>query len=57
MYSLLNDIRPGRPDNPELSRRMWEVIRKAWKSNPAKRMTASEIIAVLEAEEDFHQFN
>ena len=54
MYSVLNGGLPDRSENPQLSDRMWKMIRRCWQSNPAERMTLSEVIAVLEAEESAH---
>ena len=48
---MLSGSLPDRSDNPQLSDRMWKMIRRCWKSNPAKRMTLPEVIAELEAEE------
>lgn len=51
---MLNGRRPARPDHPELSARVWRLIQDGWKSNPAKRKTMAEVVAVLEAEVNFH---
>lgn len=50
VFSMLKGRRPGRPDNHELSNRVWKVIKSCWEGNPARRMTMAEVITVLEAE-------
>ena len=47
---MVNGRRPGRPDHPELSVRVWKLIKDSWKSNPAQRKTMAEVVTVLEAE-------
>ena len=51
---MLNGHRPLRPDNPELSNRVWKLIQDCWASNPTKRKTMAEVVAVLEAEVNAH---
>ena len=52
---MLKGHRPDRPDHPELSDRMWKVIKGCWKSNPTQRKTMAEIVTVLEAEVSAHK--
>ena len=52
---MLNGRRPPRPDHPELSNNVWEMIEGCWKSEPARRRTIAEVIIVLDAELNFHQ--
>ena len=47
---MLEGHRPGRPDHPKLSDRMWELIQNCWNVDPAQRKTITEIVADLEAE-------
>ena len=47
---MLKGRRPGRPDHPELSDRVWKMIKGCWKGDPAQRKTMTEVVAVLEAE-------
>jgi hypothetical protein len=47
---MLNGRRPARPNHPELSDRVWKMIKGCWKGNPAKRKTVAGVIAILEAE-------
>ena len=47
---MLNGRRPGRPGHPELSDRVWKVIKGCWKDSPAKRKTMARVVTVLEAE-------
>ena len=51
---MLNGRRPARPDHPELSTRVWRVIKDSWKSNPAQRKTMAEVVTILEAEVNVH---
>jgi len=51
---MLNGRRPARPDHPELSVRIWRLIKDSWKSNPAERKTMAEVTTVLEAEVNVH---
>lgn len=50
MYSMLRGRRPGRPDHPELSDRVWKTIQGCWKGNPARRKTIAQVVAILGAE-------
>jgi len=47
---MLKGHRPGRPDHPELSDRLWKLIKGCWKDDPAQRKTIAEVVGVLEAE-------
>jgi len=49
---MLNGRRPARPDHPELSDRVWKMINRCWKGDPAQRKTMAEVVTVLEAEVD-----
>ena len=42
--------RPARPSHPELSDRVWEMIKGCWKGDSAQRKTMTEVVAILEAE-------
>jgi len=50
---MFNGRRPARPDHPELSDRMWKMIKGSWKANPAQRKTIVDVVAILEAEASF----
>ena len=50
VYSMLNGRRPSRPDHPELSDRVWEMIKGCWESVASRRRTIADVIAVLGAE-------
>ena len=41
---------PDRPNDPELSDRVWKVIKGCWKNKPVHRKTMAEVVTVLEAE-------
>jgi len=47
---MFNGRRPGRPDHPELSDRVWKMIKECWRCDPAKRRTFTEIVTILKAE-------
>ena len=47
---MLKGRRPARPDHPELSDRLWKMIKKCWDVDPARRKAITEIVAALEAE-------
>ena len=50
IYSMLSGRRPPRPDHPELSDPIWEMINGCWECVPSRRRTITEAIAVLNAE-------
>jgi len=52
---MLNGYRPGRPDHPELSDRVWGVIGQCWEGDPAQRNTMAEVVTELEAEVNAHK--
>ena len=47
---MLSGRRPPRPAHPELSDRMWGMIKGCWECDPSRRKTITEVIAVLNAE-------
>ena len=47
---MLEGHRPGRPDHPELSDRLWKLIKGCWESVAARRKTIADVVRVLEAE-------
>jgi len=50
VYSMLRGRRPNRPNHPELSDRVWKMIRGCWKGNPTQRKTIAEVVTILGAE-------
>jgi len=52
VYSMLEGRRPSRPSHPELSDRLWKLIKGCWKDDPAQRTTIAEVVGILEAEMD-----
>ena len=54
---MLSGRRPGRPDHPELSDRVWRMIKRCWKGDPTQRNTMAKTVAVLEAEAKAHKYN
>lgn len=51
---MVNGRRPPRPEHPELSDRVWEMIKGCWEVNPAQRMTITKVITILNEEVNAH---
>ena len=49
-YSMLRGARPPRPGHHETSSRAWGMIKRCWDSVPSRRMSAGEVVGVLEME-------
>ena len=49
-YTMWKDARPPRPDHPEVSDRVWEMMKQCWERVPSKRMTIREVVRTLERE-------
>lgn len=47
---MVDGLRPPRPDNPELSDRVWDMINKLWEHTPSQRITIADAASVLETE-------
>jgi len=52
---MSNGRRPDRPDHPELSNRVWRIIKRCWKGDPTQRATMVEVVTILEAETKAHK--
>jgi len=52
---MVNGRRPPRPNHPELSDRVWGMIKGCWVVNPTQRMTITEVISILDAEVNPHK--
>lgn len=52
---MLTGHRPARLDHPELSDRVWKMIKSCWKGDPVQRKTMTEVVAVLETEAGAHK--
>ena len=50
MHSISSGRQLAKPSHPELSNRVWELIKGCWKANSEKGKTISDVIAVLGAE-------
>ena len=50
VYLMLEGSRPPRPDDPELSDRVWDMINLCWESTPSQRITIADVVYVLETE-------
>jgi hypothetical protein len=48
--SMSNGLRPARPNHPDLSDRVWDMIEGCWEGDPSQRKTITEAVAILEAE-------
>lgn len=55
IYAMLNGRRPPRPNHPELSNNLWEMIEGCWQSEPARRRAIAEVVIALDAELNPHQ--
>jgi len=47
---MLKGRRPCKPGHPELSNRVWKLIKGCWKDRPTQRKTMAQVVTVLEAE-------
>lgn len=47
---MLEGSRPPRPDDPELSDRVWDMINLCWGSMPSQRITTEDVVYILEME-------
>ena len=41
---------PPRPDDPEVSDQVWEMMKRCWGRVPSERASIREVIRILEAE-------
>lgn len=41
---------PPRPDHPEVSDRVWEMMNQCWARVPSERTTIREVVRILQAE-------
>lgn len=48
IYSLATGDRPPRPDHPELSDDIWNLIRRCWNDNPSNRPPIETVLATLQ---------
>ncbi|KAF9646932.1 kinase-like protein [Thelephora ganbajun] len=55
VHSMLNGRRLTRPNHPELSSRVWKLIKGCLKSNSTHCKTMAEVVTVFEAEVNTHQ--
>jgi len=49
-YSMLSGDRPLRPNHQEISVPLWYMLERCWHRVPSKRMTAGEVLNLLETE-------
>lgn len=47
---MLKGDRPSRPDDGEISDQLWSMIERCWDVVPSHRMSAREVIVLLETE-------
>ena len=50
IFSVFQNERPSRPLHPEVSDRVWDMIQRCWRGTPSQRMTAADVVQLLEAE-------
>jgi len=50
MYSMMDGSRPPRPEDPELSDRIWDMINNCWENTPTKRITMADVVSILDTE-------
>jgi hypothetical protein len=50
IFSVFQNDRPSRPVHPEVSDRVWNMIQRCWERDPFQRMTAADVVELLEAE-------
>ena len=48
-HMMWKDAQPPRPAYPEVSDRVWEMIKQCWERVPSKRPTVREAVRTLEA--------
>jgi hypothetical protein len=49
-YSMLNGVRPPRPNLHKISDRVWYMVERCWHNVPSERMPAGEVVDLLQAE-------
>ena len=49
-HAMWKGAQPPRPDHPEVSDRVWEMMKQCWESVPSERTTIAEVVRILEAE-------
>jgi len=49
-HVMWRGARPLRPDHPEVSDQVWEMMKQCWEGVPSQRATIREIVHTLEAE-------
>jgi serine/threonine protein kinase len=50
ILSVFRNNRPPRPVHPEVTDRVWNMIERCWNKDPFNRMSAAEVVDILEAE-------
>ena len=50
IFSVFKNDRPARPNHPEVSDGVWDAIQRCWDRDPFQRMTADDVVDLLEAE-------
>jgi len=57
IYSIFKNDRPLRPRHHGVSDRVWAMIQRCWVRDPLQRMTAAEVVDLLEVEAASHTSN
>lgn len=48
IFKILSDSRPKRPQHPDMSDDIWEMVQISWSKEPVKRSKLEEVIRCLE---------
>ena len=49
-YSMLTGVRPSRQTRHNIPDRVWYMMERCWNDVPSKRMSAEEVVNLLETE-------
>ena len=49
-FAMLEGSRPPRPDDAQLSDRVWDIINSCWEKTPSQRITIADAVSILETE-------
>jgi len=50
IFSVFQNERLSRPVHSEATDQVWDMIQRCWEGNPFQRMTAADVVELLEAE-------
>ena len=49
-HTMWKGARPQRPDHPEVSDRVWEMMERCWEGVPSRRTAIRDVVRTLEVE-------